>query len=177
MALEEGPLLLVGHSYGGVVITEAGDDPKVAGLVYVAAFVPDMNQSAFSLGELVPPSPAGSELKPDASGFFKLTRKGILEDFAQDLPVGQKEIMVSTQGPTSIRALSAPVSRTAWKGRPSWYVLAESDRTIAPALQDKMSSHIGAETVRVPASHVAMLSCPQKVAEVILVASSAAGGV
>ncbi|MBW5440543.1 alpha/beta hydrolase [Bradyrhizobium canariense] len=173
MALEGGPLLLVGHSYGGVVITQAGDDPKVAGLVYVAAFAPDADQSAFSLGELLPPSSAGSELKRDGSGFFKLTRKGILEDFAQDLPVGQKEVMVSTQGPTSIHALSAPVSNTAWRGRSCWYVLAENDRTISPALQERMSSHISAETIRVPASHVAMLSCPQKVAEVILLASTA----
>jgi pimeloyl-ACP methyl ester carboxylesterase len=173
MALQEGPVLLVGHSYGGVVITEAGDDPKVKGLVYVAAFAPDLNQSAFSLSELFPRSPAGAELRSDDSGFFRLTRKGILEDFAQDLPVGQKEIMISTQGPASIRSLNTPVSHTAWKGKPCWYVLAENDRAIPPALQERMSNHIGADTVRIPASHVAMLSRPQKVAEVILAASQA----
>ncbi|MDE5443297.1 alpha/beta fold hydrolase [Bradyrhizobium sp. CSA207] len=173
MALEEGPLLLVGHSYGGVVITQAGDDPKIAGLVYVAAFAPDADQSALSLAELLPPSPAASELERDGSGFFKLTRKGILEDFAQDLIIGQKEVMIATQGPISIHALGAPVSSTAWRGRSCWYVLAENDRTIWPALQERMSSHIGAETIRVPAGHVAMLSCPQKVAEVILLATAA----
>src|ERR1700739_2279544 len=105
IALEEGPIILVGHSYGGVVITEAGDDPKVAGLVYIAAFAPDVGQSAGSLGASVEPAPMGAELRPDSQGFLKLTEAGVKNDFAQDLTPTEKSVLFVAQAPTAATAL------------------------------------------------------------------------
>ncbi|MGO4212279.1 esterase/lipase family protein [Terriglobus sp. YAF25] len=123
IALADGPVLLIGHSYGGVVITEAGNDPKVRGLVYIAAFAPDAGESAVTLLKSVPPSPVGAELRPDASGFLKLTEKGIGEDFAEELPAIEKQILFATQIPRSVNALGAPVSQAAWKTKPSWFAM------------------------------------------------------
>jgi len=109
IALEDGPLLLVGHSYGGAVITEAGNDPKVAGLVYVAAVAPDKGESALGLITSVP-TPVGSELRPDKSGFLKLTPKGIAEDFAQDLSAKEIAVLTATQGPTSVGAMKGEIT-------------------------------------------------------------------
>ena len=172
IALEDGPILLVGHSYGGAVITEAGNDPKVKALVYVAAFAPDAGESAFSLGELVPPSPAAAEIRPDAAGFLKLSPKGILEDFAQDLPEAERKVMVATQGPTSVNSLTGTITVPAWKSKPSWYVIAADDRAIPPQLETMMANKIGATTITLPTSHVPMLSRPQDVATLILQAAN-----
>jgi pimeloyl-ACP methyl ester carboxylesterase len=166
--LLEGDVVLVGHSYGGAVITQAGTAGKVRGLVYIAAFAPDEGESAFSVGSLVAASPAGAEIRPDAAGFLKLTPKGVYEDFAQDLSDGEKAILVATQGPTSVHALGSPLSATAWKNRPSWFVLAAQDRTIPPELQRLMSKRMKAITIEIPSSHVAMLTFPAEVAKVIL---------
>jgi pimeloyl-ACP methyl ester carboxylesterase len=108
IALEDGPVLLVGHSYGGAVITEAGNDPKVAGLLYVSAVAPDRGESAFGLITSVP-TPIGSELRPDKSGFLKLTPKGIAEDFAQDLSANEIAIVTATQVPTSVTAMKGEI--------------------------------------------------------------------
>jgi pimeloyl-ACP methyl ester carboxylesterase len=167
LALEQGPLLLVGHSYGGVVITEAGNDPKVAGLVYVAAFAPDTGESALSLLKSFPPTPVGAELRPDSTGFFKLTPKGIAEDFAQDLSETEKKILIATQGPTSGAALSATVTDPAWKTKPSWFVIASNDRVIGADLEKAEAEKLKATTITVPSSHVAMLAQPAKVAAFI----------
>ena len=99
IALQPGPVLLAGHSYGGVVITEAGNDPKVSGLVYVAAYAPDAGESAFTLNALAPPSPASGQISPDAQGNLKLNQEGILADFAQDLPLRERRTLLATQGP------------------------------------------------------------------------------
>jgi pimeloyl-ACP methyl ester carboxylesterase len=104
IALEDGPVLLAGHSYGGAVITEAGNDPKVAGLVYVSAVAPDKGESAFGLITSVP-TPVGAELRPDKNGFLKLTPKGIAADFAQDLSAKEIAILTATQTPTSVAAM------------------------------------------------------------------------
>ena len=101
IAIQDGPVLLVGHSYGGAVITEAGDDPKVVGLVYVAAFAPDQGQSAGDLNNQYPPPSGGKEVRPDANGFLQLTEKGVAEDFAQDLTAAEKRIAAATQGQVS----------------------------------------------------------------------------
>jgi pimeloyl-ACP methyl ester carboxylesterase len=174
IALEDGPVLLVGHSYGGNVITEAGNDAKVSGLVYVAAFAPDAGESVVTLGKLVPASPVGAEIKPDASGFLKLSPKGVMEDFAQDLPEVEKTTMVATQAPTSIHSLDGPITVPAWKTKPSWYIRTTNDRTIPPELQTIMSKKINAETISLASSHVAMLSHPQEVTAVILRAAGKA---
>src|ERR1700734_3660049 len=171
IALENGPVLLVGHSYGGAVITEAGNDPKVAGLVYVSAVAPDKGQSAFGLITSVP-TPVGSELRPDKSGFLKLTPKGIAEDFAQDLSPTEIAILTATQVPTSVTAMKGEITIPAWKSKPSWYMIAAIDRAISPDLEAAEAKKIGATTTTISPSHVIMLAQPAKVADVIFEAAS-----
>jgi pimeloyl-ACP methyl ester carboxylesterase len=174
LALEDGPVLLVGHSYGGAVITEAGNDPKVAGLVYVSAVAPDQGESTFGLITSVA-TPIGSELRPDKSGFLKLTPKGIAEDFAQDLSAKEIAILTATQVPVSVAAMKGEVTIPAWKSKPSWYIIAANDRAISPDLEAAQAKRIGATTITVPSSHVIMLAQPLKVADVIFDAASKAG--
>jgi pimeloyl-ACP methyl ester carboxylesterase len=164
LALEEGPVLLVGHSYGGAVITEAGNDPKVAGLVYVAAFAPGQGESVGALLKSVPPSPLLAETKPDAQGFLKLTPKGMTEDFAQDLPDAEKKTLLATQAPFAAKSFETQIKSPAWNAKPSFYVVATEDRAIPPELQTRMAKTIKADTISVPTSHVAMLSRPDEVA-------------
>src|SRR5271155_2376161 len=171
IALEDGPVLLVGHSYGGAVITEAGNDPKVAGLVYVSAVAPDTGESTFALITSVP-TPIGSELRPDKSGFLKLTPKGISEDFAQDLSVKEIAVLTATQVPTSVAAMKGEVTIPAWKAKSSWYIIAANDRAISPDLEAAQAKKIGATTTTVASSHVIMLAQPSKVADVIVDAAS-----
>jgi pimeloyl-ACP methyl ester carboxylesterase len=173
IALQDGPTLLVGHSYGGVVITEAGDDPKVAGLVYVAAFAPELGQSAGDLNNLYPPPSGGSEIRPDANGFLQLTEKGEEQDFAQDLTAAEKKLIAAIQGQVSgPNELGAKVSTVAWKTKPTFYIVADQDRMIAPELEKKFAEQMRAKTIHIASSHVPMLSHPLQVAEFI---SSAAG--
>jgi pimeloyl-ACP methyl ester carboxylesterase len=173
VALEDGPVLLVGHSYGGAVITEAGNDPKVAGLVYVAAFAPDNGQSAGDLNNQYPPTPGDKEFRPDANGFLKLTDKGVAEDFAQDLTPAEKKIIAATQGQTSgPNELGAKVTTAAWRQKPSFYIVADQDRMIAPELEKKLADQMHAKTIHISSSHVPMLSHPTEVANFI---SEAAG--
>jgi len=171
--LEDGPVLLVGHSYGGAVITEAGNDPKVAGLVYVSAVAPEKGESAFGLITSVQ-TPVGSELRPDKSGFLKLTPKGIAEDLAQDLSQKEIAIITATQVPVSVGAMKGEVTNPAWKSKPSWYIIASNDRAISPELEAAQAKRIGATTTTVASSHVIMLAQPAKVANVILDAASKA---
>jgi pimeloyl-ACP methyl ester carboxylesterase len=174
IALEDGPVLLVGHSYAGAVITEAGNDPKVAGLVYVSAVAPDTGESTFGLITSVP-TPIGSELRPDNYGYIKLSPKGIAEDFAQDLSAKEIEVLTATQIPTNVAALKAEISVPAWKSKPSWYMIAANDRTISPELEAAQAKRIGATTTTVQSSHVIMLARPSKVADVIIEAASKVG--
>jgi pimeloyl-ACP methyl ester carboxylesterase len=167
IALQDGPVLLVGHSYGGAVITEAGNDPKVVGLVYVAAFAPDAGQAAGDLGKEFPLPPGLGELRPDACGFLSLTPKGVSEDFAQDLSVEEKQILTATQHPTSEAALGGKVTTAAWKSKPSWYVVAKNDRMIAPQYQEATAKQIKAKSMTVASSHLAMLAKPIEVADFI----------
>jgi pimeloyl-ACP methyl ester carboxylesterase len=168
IALEDGPVLLVGHSYGGAVITEAGGDPKVTGLVYVAAFAPDAGESAGALLATVPPTPLATEGRPDAAGFVKLTKTGVFDDFAQDLSDVEKAILFAAQAPTSVKSLGGNVSTPAWKSKPSWYIVATNDRAIPPALEATMAKRMGAETISIAASHVVMLSHPDEVTDFII---------
>jgi pimeloyl-ACP methyl ester carboxylesterase len=174
IALEDGPVLLVGHSYGGAVITEAGNDPKVAGLVYVSAVAPDRGESTFGLISSVA-TPIGSELRPDKSGYLKLTPKGVAEDFAQDLSAKEIEVLTATQVPVSVAAMKGEVTTPAWKAKPSWYIVAANDRAISPDLEAAQAKKIGATTTTVTSSHVIMLAQPSKVAAVIFDAVSKAG--
>jgi pimeloyl-ACP methyl ester carboxylesterase len=172
IADQAGPVLLVGHSYGGTVITEAGDDPKVAGLVYVAAFAPDAGQSTFDAGAGFP-TPGAAEVVVDQFGFLTLTPKGIRADFAQDLSDTTETALTATQGPTFVGALTAPVSSVAWKLKPTSYIVAKNDRMIDPALERIFAMRMNANTIEIPSSHVVMLSHPHEVAAFI---RKAAGG-
>jgi pimeloyl-ACP methyl ester carboxylesterase len=172
ITLEDGPVLLVGHSYGGVVITEAGTDPKVSGLVYVAAFAPNDTGSINQLSQGGTPPPGIAEVRPDAQGFLKLTPKGISEDFAQDLTPAEKADLTATQGPINAKILGGTITTAAWHQKPSWYVVAANDRMIPPDAERFMAQAIHAETITVPSSHVAMLSQPAAVAKFIEKAAS-----
>ena len=165
-ALEDGPFLLVGHSYGGSVITEAGNDPKVAGLVYVAAFAPDKGQSTLDQIK-ANPTPVGMELRPDAWGFLKLSAKGIVEDFAPDVREAEQKILIATQGPTAGAAFKAQISTPAWKNKPTWFVIASEDRVISPKLEEGEAQEMKAKSITISSSHVAMLSHPAEVADFI----------
>ena len=174
IAAQDGPTILVGHSYGGVVITEAGNDPKVAGLVYVAAFAPDAGQS---IGEISKefPKPAGlDELRPQADGFLLLSPKGLEEDFAQDLTASEKALLVAVQPQTAGAIFEAKPTAAAWRNKPSWYIVSSNDRMISPEQERAMAAQIKATTTVLPASHVVMLSQPAAVARVI---EQAAGGI
>jgi pimeloyl-ACP methyl ester carboxylesterase len=167
IALQDGPVILVGHSYAGVVITEAGNDPKVVGLVYVAAFAPGEGESINSVSKPYPPAALGSELRTDAQGFLTATRKGIAADMAQDLPDGEQQILVATQGQTAAAVFGATVTTAAWKSKPSWAVIAANDRAIPPELEKDEAASIKATSIIIPANHLAMLSHPREVAELI----------
>jgi pimeloyl-ACP methyl ester carboxylesterase len=167
IALQDGPAILVGHSYAGVVITEAGNDPKVVGLVYIAAFAPGDGESINSVSKPYPPAPLGSELRPDAQGFLTATPKGIAEDMAQDLPASEQRILTATQGQTSSSVFGATITKAAWKSKPSWALIAGNDRAIPPELEKAEAAIIKATSITVPANHLAMLSHPKEVAELI----------
>jgi pimeloyl-ACP methyl ester carboxylesterase len=167
IALQDGPVILVGHSYAGVVITEAGNDPKVAGLVYVAAFAPGEGESINSVSKPYPPAALNSELRADAQGFLTATRKGIAEDMAQDLTEGEQQILAATQGQTAATVFAATVTTAAWKSKPSWALIAGNDRAIPPELEKAEAAAIKATSITIPANHLAMLSHPEEVAELI----------
>jgi pimeloyl-ACP methyl ester carboxylesterase len=175
IANQAGPLILVGHSWAGMVISEAGNDPKVAALVYIAALVPDEGQSSNDVVKPYPSSPGFAEVKPDAAGFLSLSRKGIDEDFVPDIPPAQRAIAYATQGPWNSVALGDKVGVPAWTTKPSWFVVAENDRILPPEYEQAIAKHIHAKTTTLTTGHVPMLSMPNKVAAVIIDAASNAG--
>jgi len=159
----DGPVLLVAHSWGGSVISQAGNDPKVAGLVYIAASAPDVGESFADLIQPYPPAPALGDAKEDAGGFFSLTPKGMAEDFAPDLPVIESSIMYAVQGPLSSVAFAGKATQAAWKTRPSWYIVAEHDRVIPVPLERSLATRMNATTITISSSHVVMLAHPNEV--------------
>jgi len=173
IAAQPGPVVLVGHSWGGTVITEAGADPKVAALVYVAAFAPDVGQTTNELAKSAPPPPGSAAQRPDSSGFVYLSPEGVAKDFAQDLPAPESKVMAVTQGPIAGKAFDDKVRQAAWKTKPSWFVVAENDRMNQPDLERAMAKKINAKVTSLPTSHVPMLSRPNEVAAVILAAAAA----
>ncbi len=166
-----GPVLLVGHSYGGVVIGDTpGNDPNVAGLVYVAAFAPDTGESALSLlTPLQPPSPLAQFLVFDPAGqFVTLSAQGVAEAFAQDLPKPEQALLTVTQGPAAAAVLStSPTVTPAWRTKPSWFIVAQHDKAITAGLEEQMAQKINATTITLPTCHLAMLQEPRRVAEFI----------
>jgi pimeloyl-ACP methyl ester carboxylesterase len=162
-----GPLLLVAHSYGGVVITEAGNDSKVSGLVYISAYAPNAGESVMSLNALAPATPVNQQIMLNA-GFLSLTNEGIRGDFAQDLPETEEQTLAATEGPIAEAAFVTSVTVPAWYTKPAWYMIAGEDRVISPKLEAMMAQTINAETITVHSSHVIMLSQPEAVAELIV---------
>jgi pimeloyl-ACP methyl ester carboxylesterase len=175
IAIQPGKVVLVGHSWGGTVITQAGLNEQVAALVYVSAFAPDAGQSTAELGKGYPTPPGLAHLVPDTAGFVRLSPEGVARHFAQDLPAARTNVMAATQGPIRGSAFDQKVSVAAWKTRPSWFVLSEADHMIAPELQRDMARHIGAQVTALPTSHVPQQVKPEAVAAVILKAVKAAG--
>ena len=172
---QDGPVLLVGHSYGGAVITEAGNNPKVVRLMYVAAFGPDTGESVATTANNFAPAPVGPEVRPIEDNYLILTGKGVAEDFAQDLSSAEKRVLAATQAPTAGPAFAAPISEAAWRNKPSWYVVAERDRMINPDYERFAAKRMGAKTLSLPSSHVPMLSKPKEVAAFIAEAAAAGG--
>src|SRR5438874_3763480 len=171
IANQDGPVILVGHSWAGIVISEAGNDPKVAGLVYVAAIVPDENQSADDVIKRYSPPPGLAEAKPDAAGFLSLTRKGIDEDFVPDVPAAERAIVYATQGTWNSACLGDKVLAPAWTTKPSWFI-AVNDRMLSTEYEQAIAKHIHATTTTLPTGHVPMLSSPKEVAAVIIEAAN-----
>ena len=174
IAAQPGKVVLVGHSWGGTVITDAGQHDKVASLVYVAAFAPDAGKSTAETGAGYPAAPGSKRFVADAEGFLSLPQAAMREDFAQDVPAAQAALMTATQGPIQARAFADKVTGAAWTSRPSWFIVSARDRMIDPDLLRAMAKKIGARTTELPTSHVPQQSQPAEVARVILEAVAAA---
>lgn len=172
IAMQDGPVILVGHSWAGMVISEAGNDPKVAGLVYVAAIVPDEGQAASDVLKSYAPAPGLAEAKPDASGYLSLTRKGIDEDFVPDLRPAERDILYATQGAWNSACFGDKVSVPAWTTKQSWFIAAANDRMLPPDYEKAVAEHIHATTTTLATGHAPMLSKPKQVAAVIIEAAN-----
>lgn len=175
IAQQNGPVVLVGHSWAGMVISDAGNDPNVAALVYVSALVPDKGQSAADVTKGYPPSPGLGHAKADAAGWLALTRQGIDEDFVPDIPAAERAVVYATQGPWNSTALGDKVANPAWSSKPSWAIVDMNDRMIPPKNEQDTAKRMHAKTTVLQAGHVPMLSMPDRVAAVIIDASNAAG--
>lgn len=166
--LASGPVILVGHSWGGAVITEAGADERVKALVYVAAAAPSDGQSAFEEGNNLAPSPGLQSLAPDASGFVRLTPESLAENFAPDMTEETAKVMAATQGPIAMSAFNEKITTAGWKGKSNFYIITANDRMVQPELQTMLAKKLKAKTTILQSSHVPMLSQPSQVAKVIL---------
>ena len=173
IAAQNGPVVLVGHSYGGVVITEAGNDPKVVGLVYIAAFAPDKGESVSSLIKDPPPGAPVPPILPPQDGYLFLDKAKFAASFAADVDPEKAEFMADSQVPWGVEALSGTISQPAWKTKPSWYLVATDDRMIPPPAQRFMSKRAGATVVEVSGSHAVYVSQPDAVAALIAKAAGA----
>jgi pimeloyl-ACP methyl ester carboxylesterase len=174
LAAQEGPVVLVGHSYGGVVITEAGNDAKVAALVYVAAFAPDRGESVSALIKDPPPGAPVPPILPPQGGFLFLDQAKFAASFAADLDAEKAAFLADSQVPWGVAALDGAISEPAWKSKPSWYLVATEDRMIPPAAQRAMSKRAGSTVVEVSGSHAVYVSQPAPVAALIEEAIAAA---
>ncbi|WCE05697.1 alpha/beta hydrolase [Pseudoxanthomonas sp. JBR18] len=163
--MQDGPSILVGHSYGGAVVTQAGNNAKVAGLVYINAFQPDAGESLKTLVEQMPG--ATKAIKPTQDGFLYLDPADFHADFAADIPAREAKFMAISQVMPSVETFGAPVTTAAWKTKPSWALVSMSDRTVNPALERFMAKRAGSTTVEIDSSHVAFLSHPADVAKLI----------
>lgn len=168
----DGPAVLVGHSYGGMIITGAGDNAHVAKLVYVAAFQPDAGESLASLGAKIPA--ASTAVAPSKDGFLFIDQAAFHADFCADLPASEADLMARSQVPLSLKAATAPTTSAAWRTKPSYAIVATEDRAINPDLERFMYARSHATTIELKSSHVAYISQPRAVAAVIERAASGA---
>lgn len=176
IAAMNGPVVLVGHSYGGVVITEAGNDPNVVGLVYIAAFAPDKGESVSSLIKDPPPGAPVPPILPPRDGFLFLDREKFAASFAADVERTKAEFMADSQVPWGVEALEGAITQPAWRNKPSWYLVATEDKMIPPPAQRAMSKRAGSTVVEVQGSHSVYVSQPQAVAALIAKAAKGARG-
>jgi pimeloyl-ACP methyl ester carboxylesterase len=167
LAEQDGSAILVGHSYGGAVITEAGTDPKVAGLVYIAAFAPDQGESVSTLIKDPPPGAPVPPILPPKDGYLFLDRTKFAASFAADVNAADAAFMADSQVPWGVEALSGTVTKPAWKTKPSWYLVSTEDKMIPPDAQRAMSKRAGSTVVEVKGSHSVYVSQPQAVASII----------
>ena len=167
LATQSGPVILVGHSYGGVVITEAGNDPKVTGLVYIAAFAPDKGESVAALIKDPQPGAPVPPMLPPQDGYLSLDKAKFAASFAADVARDKAEFMANSQVPWGVEALAGTITNPAWKTKPSWYLIATEDKMIPPAAQQAMSKRAGSTVVEAKGSHAIYVSKPQAVAALI----------
>jgi pimeloyl-ACP methyl ester carboxylesterase len=167
---QDGPTILVGHSYGGVIITEAGMDPKVVGLVYIAAFAPDVGETA---GQVLPKGPLPITVSKDGLAFFN--RDAFLAAFAPDVPMDVRVFMADSQVPLAVSIFGAPITQAAWKTKPAWYLVSSNDQIIPPDVERTYAKRMKATTEEVAGSHVAYVSHPDVAAHIIEEAAKGAG--
>jgi pimeloyl-ACP methyl ester carboxylesterase len=167
IAMQDGPVILVGHSYGGVVITEAGNDPKVERLVYIAAFAPDKGESVDALIKDPPPGAPVPPILPPQDGFLFLDEEKFHASFAADVDAKLANFMAASQVPWGVGALSGTITEPAWKNKPSWYLIATEDKMIPPAAQQFMSKRAGSTIAESRGSHAIYVSQPRAVASLI----------
>jgi|SRR5450631_3856949 pimeloyl-ACP methyl ester carboxylesterase len=172
---QSGPVILVGHSYGGAVISEAGNDAKVKGLVYIAAFAPDKGESVQTLIGTPPPGAPVPPILPPQNGFLFLDRAKFADAFAADVAPAEAAFMADSQVPWGVNALSGAVTEPAWKGKHSWYLVATDDKMIPPPAQRQMAKRAGATVVEVKGSHAVYVSQPQAVIKLIEQAAKGTG--
>jgi pimeloyl-ACP methyl ester carboxylesterase len=174
IALQDGPVILVGHSWGGTVITEVGDDPKVAGLVYVAAYTPDIGMSANDNSNPFGFTPGQKSIQVDSQHFARMSYEGILNYFAEGLPMPERRLVLAVQGQTNGPMFDEKVTHAAWKTKPSWHVISVKDQTLTAAMEEAGAKKSGGKAVPLQTCHVAMLQEPEKVADVITEAAKGA---
>ena len=167
LASQDGPVILVGHSYGGAVITEAGNDPKVVGLVYITAFAPDKGESVATLIKDPPPGAPVPPILPPQDGYLFLDRAKFRASFAGEVDAERAAFMADSQVPWGVEALAGVISEPAWKAKPSWYMIATDDKMIPPDAQRSMSKRAGSTVVEVKGSHAIYVSQPEAVAALI----------
>src|SRR5258708_6885407 len=167
IAAQNGPVILVGHSYGGVVITEAGNDPRVAGLVYITAFAPDKGESVSSLIKDPPPGAPVPPILPPQNRHLFLDKAKFAASFAADVETEKAAFMADSQVPWGVEALSGTITEPAWKTKPSWYLVATDDKMIPPTAQRFMSQRAGSTVVEAAGSHAIYVSQPNAVAKLI----------
>src|ERR1700738_904719 len=167
LALQNGPTVLVGHSWAGTVISEAGVHPKVSPLVYVAARAPDAGEDYTALAAKFPTPPASAGLVK-SGGFAQLSEEAFLRDFAGDIEPAKARILYAVQGRVSDTLFSGKTTQAAWRSKPSWYAISTADRTISPELQRFMADRMKAKTIEVKASHLSLISHPSEITNLIL---------